>query len=457
MGLGEFKVASWGRRAVQALFRPIDIASLVYYRVIFGAIALWETWRYANAGWIAKYYIKPSFNFTYYGFSWVKPWPGDGMYWHFAALALLAVCIALGLFYRVATVLFFFGFTYVFLLEKAHYLNHLYLFSWVSLLMCFLPAHRDASLDARLRPSLRTETVPAWTLGALRFQMALVYVYAGIAKINGDWLRGWPLRDWLLDETDFPIIGGLFTETWFQVFFSYGGLLLDLVGPFFLMFKKTRLLAMPAFVFFHLSNARMFGIGIFPWFALATTLLFFPADWPRRIFNYPRRTLPPEEQPTPTTLGLRGRSVVALLGVFAAFHLLMPLRHHLYPGNVAWTEEGHMFSWRMKLRDKTGDATFYVVEPTTKRRTKVKTRLFLTARQERKMASRPHMVLEFAHHLADRYQHRGERPQVYADVQVSLNGRPYQAMIDPKVDLAAQQRSLWPQSWIVPLTTALPE
>ena len=138
----------WTKR----LFQPVDIASLVYYRIAFGSIALWEVWRFADNGWIARYYVEPQYHFTYFGFAWVQPWPGDGMYWHFAALAALAACIITGLCYRAAAALFWLGFTYVFLLERASYLNHLYLFCLIAFLMIWLPAHRDASLDARLRP-----------------------------------------------------------------------------------------------------------------------------------------------------------------------------------------------------------------------------------------------------------------------------------------------------------------
>src|SRR5439155_16252275 len=66
------------------LFAPVDIASLAFFRVAFGAVMLWEVWRYFNYGWISRYYIEPGFHFTYYGFDWVRPWPGDGMYYHFS-------------------------------------------------------------------------------------------------------------------------------------------------------------------------------------------------------------------------------------------------------------------------------------------------------------------------------------------------------------------------------------
>ena len=97
------------------------------FGVLFGALMLWEVGRYFSHNWIELYYIEPKFHFTYYGFSWVRPWPGEWMHVHFLALGVLAVLILVGLCYRIAAALFFLGFTYVFLLDQARYLNHFYL------------------------------------------------------------------------------------------------------------------------------------------------------------------------------------------------------------------------------------------------------------------------------------------------------------------------------------------
>src|SRR5687768_12905124 len=114
-------------RLVRSLFAPVDISFLVVFRVVFGATMLWHVVRYYTGGVIPHYYDPDAFHFTYYGFGWVRPWPGDGMYLHFFAMGALAVCIILGLCYRLSAVLFFFAFTYQFLLEKALYQNHYYL------------------------------------------------------------------------------------------------------------------------------------------------------------------------------------------------------------------------------------------------------------------------------------------------------------------------------------------
>ncbi|MHC4108371.1 MAG: HTTM domain-containing protein, partial [Planctomycetota bacterium] len=159
------------RELISRLFDPVDIASLVLFRIMFGAIMLWEVWRYFDHGWIRRYYIEPVFHFKYYGFGWVKAWPGDGMYWHFVAMGLLAAFILSGFLYRLSTALFFLAFTYVYLLDQARYLNHFYLVSLISFLMIFVPAHRALSIDAWLRPGIRRDITPAWSIWILRAQM----------------------------------------------------------------------------------------------------------------------------------------------------------------------------------------------------------------------------------------------------------------------------------------------
>lgn len=119
--------------------------------------------------------------------------------------------------------LFFLGFTYWFLLDRTQYLNHFYLICLISFLMIFIPAHWMYALDAYWRPSIRAVVAPAWALWVLRLQLGIAYFYGGIAKINGDRLRGEPMRLWLSARTDFPMIGALFTEEWVVYTFSYSG------------------------------------------------------------------------------------------------------------------------------------------------------------------------------------------------------------------------------------------
>jgi hypothetical protein len=129
------------------------------------------------------------------------------------------------------------------------------------------------------------------------------------------------------------------------------------------------------------------------------------------------------------------------------------LRHLLYPGDVAWTEEGHRFSWRMKLRDKSGSVQLRVRDSVTGKEW-IDSLDELTKRQRRKMATHPDMLLQYAHHLARRHAAEGRTVEVYAAAEVSLNGREQQLLVDPGVDLSKEPRNLWPASWILPFDRA---
>jgi len=429
------------------LFAPVDIAALVYFRILFGAILAVEAWLYFHNRWIALEFIRPKFHFTYYGFEWVHPWPGNGMYYHMAALGILAVFILAGFAYRISAALFFLGFTYMFLVEQATYLNHMYFVGLVSFLMIFVPAHRKFSVDALLRPGIASEFAPAWSLWCLRAQMGLVYFFGGIAKLNSDWLQGWPLRIWMPRELNLPLLWRFRDQVWLALAFSYSGLLLDLLAVPLLLWRRTRPYMFAALALFHLTNSNLFDIGIFPWFATAMTALYFDPDWPRRLLKAPLALPPAPRQPRFRT------ATVAGLAVYFAIQILVPLRHWFYPGDVAWTDQGHRFSWRMKLRDKEGPVAFTITDPETDQSWTANLGRYLGRWQYNEMIVRPDMLQQFAHFLADQETQPGHRRvQVRVDAEISLNGRRRQPMIDPSVDLGSTPRSLLPAAWITELT-----
>ena len=276
------------RETVQAAtLERVDAASLAVFRIVFGLVGALIVARFFAYGWIGELYIEPAHHFTYLGFGWVKPWPVWGMYIHFTALGLLALGIAAGYSYRLCALLFFLGFTYVELLDKTTYLNHYYFAALVSLLMVFLPLNKSLSVDAWLKSRTLWDTVPVGALWLLRGQLAAVYVFAGIAKLNADWLlEAQPLRIWLQDHTGLPVVGVLLGEAWTAYAFSWGGALFDLTIVGWLMWKRTRPVAYVVLVAFHLMTCLLFPeIGVFPWLMMGAALLFFPPDWPRRMVS----------------------------------------------------------------------------------------------------------------------------------------------------------------------------
>jgi vitamin K-dependent gamma-carboxylase len=447
---------SSGTRLARRLFEPVDISFLVFFRISFAVMILWHIWRLWTTGSIAYYYIDPPFHFTYYGFGWVRPWPGDGMYWHFGVMAVVTVGILTGLFYRLCAVVFCLGFVYEFLLEKGLYQNHYYLLCLVSFWMIFLPAHRAASVDVLLRPKLKTDFVPAWTLWLLRAHLAIAYFYGGLAKINADWLQAQPIRLGLAERAHYPLVGQFFTEEWMVQFFVWGGLLFDLLIVPALLWQRTRTVAYIAALGFHLVNSQMWQIGIFPWFMILATLIFFPPDWPRRVFaiRHFRAARPPSCEDRPLTR--LQKFAVGFLAVYMAVQLLVPFRHYLYPGDVSWTEEGHRFAWHMMLRGKTAAVRIYATDPRTRRTGVVPVRPYLTQRQIEKLGKEPDMLVEFAHFLADELARQGyPDAEIRALVIVSLNGRRPQLLIDPYTDLAAVPRTWRRYDFLMPLTEPL--
>ena len=469
-----FAVASSGakanllRRTCTALFEPVDISFLVFFRILFGGIMLWEVYRYFTHGWITRYFVEPAVTFTYYGFSWVKPWPGRGMYIHFFVLGLAAAFVMVGFLYRIAAPVFFLAFTYTFLLDQTRYLNHLYLVCLIAFLMCFLPAERAFSVDALLRRKIRSDVVPAWTLWLLRAQVAIPYFYGGIAKLNSDWIHGGePMRIWLSPLTRMHGFGHIFAAEWFVYSFVIGGLMLDLLVVPLLLWRRTRLFAFAAAVVFNLINAVIFEIGIFPWLMLGALLIFFPPDLVRRFARafmspgegfgdasvLPKTTAKGNSCPS---LSSSQKLVAGLFAAYLAVQIFLPLRHYLYPGDVSWTEEGHNFAWHMKLRTKVGEAVFTVTHPRSGQTWTIKPEDYLKSHQVTKTITKPDLILLFGHYLAEEKRQEGyENVEVRARVMVSLNGRQPQLLIDPNVDLAKEQVSLLPARWIVPLTTPL--
>jgi hypothetical protein len=456
------RLSSFPDRWREYLLASVDGASLAVFRICFGLLMLWDVWQYWKSGWITSDYIEPTLHFTYFLFPCVRAWPGDGMYWHFGVLGLLAVLMAVGLFYRLAAWGFFLGFTYVFLLDESYYLNHNYLICLLSFLLAIVPAQSVWSLDAwRHRKETGRATspiqhcydgaVPRWSILLLRAQVTLVYFFAGIAKLNEDWLvRDEPLHSWLRARAHWLLVPPLLAMPGVIRLMTHGSMLFDLSVGFLLWGRRTFWPAAAVALVFHLLNSYLFTIGVFPWLMLATLTLFRSPGWPRRWF--------PKRPPTTPVHALRPPSVrqttaLVLLHLYLAVQLLVPLRRWLYPGSVSWTEQGHRFAWHMMLRHK--DVKTFAIslnDPRTGARRKIDPRDYLSPRQVREMSRRPDMILQFAHHLADLEQARtGVRPVVNARVVASLNGRPFQELIDPTVDLAAQPVNLAPAHWIVPL------
>ena len=48
---------------ISRLFEPVDIASLVFFRIAFGVVIIYEVWLQFSRGWIKLDYIDPDYHF----------------------------------------------------------------------------------------------------------------------------------------------------------------------------------------------------------------------------------------------------------------------------------------------------------------------------------------------------------------------------------------------------------
>ena len=449
-------------------FRPVSGGSAAVFRVVFGLVGLVAVVRLFAHGWIGELYIEPEYHFSYPGFGWVRPWPGWGMYLHFAALGLLSIGVALGYRYRLCAALFLVGFSYAELIDRTTYLNHHYWIVLAALLLIFLPLNRVASVDAWRNPTIRRDSLPSWVIWALRAQVGVVYAFAGIAKLNPDWLlNAQPMRIWLYQHGDTPLVGSLLQEVWAAYAMSWAGAAFDLTIVGWLLWRRTRLWAYLALVEFHVATWILFPrLGIFPWMMIGASLVFFDPDWPRQLaarvsdWREWRLGRSPSPQPSPikgegvshaSGLSWRARAILVGLGIFALVQVALPLRHFAYPGNVRWSEEGYLFSWRVMLTEKVGFVQFRVWDADTGQAWIVWPEEYLTPLQAERMAFQPDLILQTAHIIADDFAERGyDEVSVKADAFVSWNGRPNARLIDPDADLAAIAPGLRSKDWILP-------
>lgn len=426
------------------LAQPVDNTFLVYFRIAFGALVAWSLCAYFHSDMIWTEYLEPRIHFSYFGFDWVKPWSGHGMYVHFLVTAISAACIMVGFKYRLATTIFFLGYTFILLLDQSWYLNHRYLICLIGFLLILLPAHSACSIDAKRDNTLRSDTVPTWVLWLLRLQIGVPYFFGGIAKLNSDWLHGEPLRTWLAKETDFPVIGPFLTAEWCVSSFVWGGLLLDLFIVPLLFWRKTRWVALAAVWGFHGMNSQLFNIGIFPWLMLtATTLLYLPADWVAR-FRFWKKLPDSESFEGVSRFASWVKPAVCL---FVAWQLTMPFRNFLYPGHVAFTREGHPFSWRMKLNIRRVDMELVVYfengtqEP-------VYLWEWLTHPQSSRVRSTD-QILQLAKAIREDKENETQmRAEVRGTITVALNGREPMVLVNDSIDISRESRSLAAADWI---------
>ncbi len=433
---------SRGAALLDRLFAPVDASSMLLFRRCFGVVMVWQMLKYTYGQVLESQWIRPIFRFTYVGFEWLPRVSSpvfEAIGW---TLLACAAAISLGLAARLACGAFAVLYGYLVLVDKANYNNHDYLITLVALVLAFLP----------IAPKEARGTAPAWSLYLLRFQIAMPYVFGGIAKLQSDWLRrAEPLKIWFADKAALSGRSDWLTSDGAAYAIGWGGAVFDLAIIPLLLWRRTRVVAAILALAFHLTNFGLFNIGVFPALMIAATGLFLDPGWPRR-WRLVRRPAP-SQRGGHVSVGVQW-TIAAALAAYVGLQVFLPLRHFLIPGVVDWTEQGHTFAWRMKIRDKRGSLDFvaHSLDWPAPRPLPGSLPALLSPRQQQMMLHDPEMIRQLAAHLASEMREMGAGlVTVRVLTSISLNGRPAQDMIRPDVDLSELPAGLPAEQWIAPL------
>ena len=430
-------------------FRQVSSAPLIVFRILFSALLFYSTIRTIYKGWVHHLYVLPTYHFTFID---GLPLPSENtIYAIFGLLALSSLFMLLGLFYRISTTVFFLLFTYVELIDKTYYLNHYYLVSILVFWMILVPANRSYSIDSLISPKIKSQVCDNWCILIFKVQLSIVYFFAGLAKVNSDWLlQAQPLATWLPGRYSLPLIGKWLYLKEVAFLFSWLGCLYDLFIWAFLWFKRTRSIAYLFVLVFHILTGILFPrIGMFPYIMIVATVIFFPANWHQKLLNF----IPV----TPSKENNHSRKEKSwLLPIFLMAYLIvqlyLPLRHLQYPGNLFWNEDGYRFSWRVMLMEKNGYTNFISKDPKLNLQKQIDLNNYLTAFQQQQLRSQPDMILQFAQHIGQLQEDElGYAPEIYVDSRISLNGRRSQVFADKTVDVY-NKGNFNGKNWLIPLS-----
>ncbi len=390
-------------RFKRLLAKPVDGGSLALLRIAVGLVMVLEAYSLCRPSPgvmglipLEVFYTRADIHLTfpYAFFQWLPLLPAHWIYLIVGLMALAGVTMAWGFCHRVSTTTVFLTWGYLYAVEstRTYWMSYYYLELLITFLLIWMPAARRYSVDAWLARSRNpARTVPYWTIFLLRGQLLITYFYAGVAKINSDWLLQLePVRYYLskaravadygpsLSPAHLELLKRILPSDALACFIAYAGLIFDLSVGFLLLFRRTRIFGIILMLIFHSTNHFILfdDIEWFPLVGMTTALIFLDPDWPERCWNWVRRPrftkpdwawfaagvvlfpgvgaalgwkLQPSRAPAGAGAPSRiGRWAAPLVVLWLAWQTVMPLRHYLIPADSRFTWEGLSFSWRLK-------------------------------------------------------------------------------------------------------------
>jgi vitamin K-dependent gamma-carboxylase len=199
----------------------------------------------------------------------------------------------------------------------------------------------NSSIDALSNKS--EAKVPFWNYFLIKFQFFVLYFIAGCKKFSTEWLLEWQhsisnlSSNWIFTPFRF-VIGSEWTD---QIMIHWFAAVFDTSITFFLIYKKSRPMALLFCSTFHIMNSRLFNIGMFPWVCLVELPLFCEYEWPRRFWrklkcstaSSTERTIANDKNVT-TKRTLKERFTTFLILIYCCLQLFLPFSHFITKGYI---------------------------------------------------------------------------------------------------------------------------
>ena len=434
------------------LFKQVDNIGLVLFRVVFGLLIATEAMGAIFTGWLRRTLVDTPFTFNFIGFDFLQHLRGPQLYYYFAIMGIFGIFVMLGYKYRFSMIAYAIMWTSVYLMQKSSYNNHYYLMMLLCWIMAFLPANRWFSLDAKIKPEIKSPSMPRWVLLILILQVWIVYTFASVAKLYPDWLNASMPALLMSSKSDYWLVGGILQQSWVHWTIAYTGIFFDLLIVPLMLWKRTRMLGFVISIFFHLFNSFIFHIGIFPYMSIAFALFFFSPEILKKRFLPKKKLYTGNEVIVPKYRNV----LIGIFSVYFLFQIGLPLRHWFFKDDVLWTEEGHRLSWRMMLRAKSGSLTVWVKDKKNGKKERYDYIELVGDKQSRAVTTKPDLMWQLAQHIKKIEREKGREVSVYMQASVKVNDGKYYPFTDPEVDLAAQRwHPFKHHEWILPSPKSL--
>ncbi|CAL8106506.1 unnamed protein product [Orchesella dallaii] len=398
-------------------------------------------------------------------FEWIQPLPTQQACILYSIMWAGSIGIMLGLKFRLSCLLYLCPYVYFFLLDKSRWNNHSYLFGLFAMLLTWSGAGHHMSIDTLNLPAKnKLSGVPKWNYLILKFQISLLYFFAGVKKLfDSDWVNGYSMKNLSKHSLFSPLKMVTDAETIEFYMVHMGGLVYDLTVGFMLNFDFSKKAAYLLSLMFHGLNSQIFHIGMFPYVCLASLVLFCkPHEFPCSLFkskldqksrNNSSDKLQRTQQHGSSIPrnSCSSRVTTGFLLFYILLQIVLPFSHSITQGYNTWTKGLYGYSWDMMINSwetlhqkitvrnyETGDERY--LDPD----------VWVT---NDRWSSHPDMARQYAGCISRNLARFNiTNIEIYMDVWKSLNGRFQQRMYDPRVNILTAPWSPFEEvTWVLPL------